>query len=127
MSFLPNSRAELIEHLKRGMFVLAVFAYLMFLSIGMDTGLGVYYLTLGYCWAALACAIVAMLFAPRKWKWLWGIAGLAALIGNLYGHHHNSVMREELERIQRNGNMPPRVVIKFPLLAFERFPLTRHV
>ena len=106
MSFLPNSRAELIKNLRHGTFILAAFGYLNFLLLEMDTGLGVFFRTLGYCWAALACAIVSILCAPKKWKWFWGMAGIAAVIGNLYGHHHNSTMKEELERIQSQQNPP---------------------
>ena len=106
MSFLPKSKAERIEHLKRGLLILAAFGYVMFLLAGLDTGLGVFRRTLGYCWAALACALVAIPCASKKLRWFWGIAGVAAIAGNLYGHHQNSEWTERLERVRAQQTPP---------------------
>jgi hypothetical protein len=106
MSFLPKSRAERIEHLTRGLVILAAFGYVMFLLAGMDAGLGVFRRTLGYCWAALACALVAVACAPKKLRWFWGIAAVAAIAGNLYGHHQNREWRERLERARAQQTAP---------------------
>jgi glucose uptake protein GlcU len=107
VSFLPKSKAERTEHLKRGMLILAAFGYVIFLLAGMDQGLGVFYRTLGYCWAALACALAGMTCASKKQRWFWGIAGVAAIVGNLYGHYQNGEWSERLARIQAQQKPPP--------------------
>ena len=63
------------------MLILAAFGYFIFLDFGMDTGLGVYFLTPNYCWAALACAVVAAACVSRRARWLWAIAGVIAIAG----------------------------------------------
>jgi len=101
-----ETRTERIEHMKRGLLILAAFGYVMCLLAGMDQGLGVFYRSLGYCWAALACALVAIACTSKKQRWFWGLAGVAAIVGNLYGHHQNGVMRETLERVQAKQTPP---------------------
>jgi peptidoglycan/LPS O-acetylase OafA/YrhL len=106
MSLLPKSKAEGVEHLKRGMLILAAFGYLIFLSFGMDRGLGVFYRTPNYCWAALTCAVVAAACDSKRPRWLWGIAGVAAIAACLYAYHQNSEWPKRLERVQAQQASP---------------------
>ena len=106
MSLLLKSKAEGVEHLKRGMLILAAFGYFIFLNFGMDRGLGALYRTPNYCWAALASAVVAAACGSKRSRWLWGIAGVAAIAGCLYAYHQNSEWRETLRRVQAQQASP---------------------
>src|ERR1017187_1098937 len=94
--------------MKRAMLILSAFGYVLFLNFGMDRGLGVFYRTPNYCWAALACAVVAGACVSKRSRWFWGIAGVAAIAGCLYGYHQNSEWRQRLDRIR--AQQPPPTV-----------------
>ena len=92
--------------MRRGLLILSGFGYAMFLFAGMDTGLGVYR-TPAYCFAALACALVAAACAAKRARLYWSIAGIAAIACSLYGYHQNREWRERVERFPVKSQAPP--------------------
>lgn len=92
--------------MKRTLLILSAFGYLIFLIAGMDTGLGIYR-TPAYCFAAAACAFVAVACVSKSQRWYWGIAGIAAIACSIYGYRQNSEWRERLERIRSQQQPPP--------------------
>ena len=94
--------------MKRGLLILSGFGYVMFLVAGLDTGLGVYR-TPAYCFAALACAVVAAACVAKKPRLYWSIAGVAAVLCSVYGYHQNSEWHETLESIRAQRQSQPAV------------------
>jgi hypothetical protein len=92
--------------MKRASLILAAFGYIMFLIAGMDTGLGVFRTPI-YCWAAFACALIAVLCVSKRHRWFWSIAGVVAIAGSLYGYHQNSEWRQRLERFKAQESTLP--------------------
>jgi hypothetical protein len=90
--------------MKRALLILSAFGYLMFLIAGLDTGLGVY-CTPAYCFAAVACALVAAFCVSKRARLYWSIAGIAAFACSFFGYYQNYEMHERLERIQ--AQQPP--------------------
>src|SRR5579872_6455797 len=92
--------------MKRALLILAAIGYFIFFVEGLDTGLGLYR-TPSSCWTAAGCAAVAMACCPKRRRWLWSIAGIAAIAGSLYGYHENAKWRAIMDRVQRHHVMPP--------------------
>jgi hypothetical protein len=94
----PSLTSPLGTAMKRDLLILSSFGYVVFLIAGLDTGFGVYR-TPAYCFAALACAGVAVACASRRLRWFWGVAGVAAVVCSLYGYRQNDQWRERLAHI----------------------------
>lgn len=90
--------------MKRALLIFSAFGYLMFLITGLDTGLGVYR-SPAYCFAAVACAIVAAACVSKRLRMYWSIAGVVAIGCCLYGFYQNQEWRDRLDRIQ--SQQPP--------------------
>jgi hypothetical protein len=91
--------------MKRALLILSAFGYLMLLMEGTSTGLGVYR-TPAYCFAAAACAGLAVVCASGRARWYWSIAAIAALGFGFYGYHKNGERRERLGRYQAQRSPP---------------------
>jgi hypothetical protein len=92
--------------MKRALLILSAFGFVVFLIAGMDTGLGVFR-TPAYCFAAVACAVVAAACASKRGRLYWSIAGVAAIACSLYGYHQNNEWRVRLDRIRAQQPPPP--------------------
>ncbi len=97
--------------MRHGLLIFSGFGYVMFLIAGMDTGLGVYR-TPAYCFAALACALVAAVCAAKKPRLYWSIAGIVAIACSLYGYHENRQWHERIERVRGEHRADPTAQIE---------------
>lgn len=84
--------------MKRGLLILSAFGYVMFLTAGIDTGLGVYR-TPAYCLAAVACAVMGAPCVAKRHRLFALFAGIVAMACSLYGYHQNIQWREKLDRM----------------------------
>ncbi len=85
--------------MKLAVFILALFGYLLFLTAGWSTDLGVFH-NPGYCWVASAFALLAFVVGSRSQRWAALAALVIAILVGVYGYHDNALWREKIKQMQ---------------------------
>ena len=99
MASLAQIKSEWFQQRKRGLYILALFGYVLFLMEGMSTGLGVYRNPTA-CWVASFCAVIALACASKAQRWFSLIVLMISIYGAFYGYYRNAQWRVRLDRIQ---------------------------
>ena len=99
MSFIPQSKTEWRIQIRLVVFVLAFFAYALFLMAGWSTGLGVYH-NPGFCWVAVAFALLALTVASKRQRWTALAAVVVAILVGVYGYRENANWKEKLKHLE---------------------------